>query len=87
MSHYRFIRAEQAVYPVTTLCHVLAVARSGYDTWARREVSARARADAALTEQIAQIHEARRRTYGAPQVHAGYCQLRDVHTRRAILAA
>ena len=70
MSRYRLIRAEQAAYPVTLQCRVLGVARAGYYAWARREVSARAQADAALTAQITRIHEESRRTYGAPRVHA-----------------
>jgi putative transposase len=70
MSRYRFIQAEQATYPVTILCRVLGVARSAYYAWARRGVSARARADAALAAQIAAVHARSRRTYGAPRVHA-----------------
>ena len=52
------------------LCRVLRVARSAYYAWARRGVSARAQADAALTAQIAAVHARSRRTYGAPRVHA-----------------
>ncbi len=70
MSRYRFIQAEQANHPVTILCRVLRVARSGYYAWARRGVSARATADEALTDQSTRIHERSRRTYGAPRVHA-----------------
>ena len=70
MSRYRFIHAERATYPVTLLCRVLAVARSAYYAWARRGVSARTTADAALTTQIAAVHARSRRTYGAPRVHA-----------------
>ena len=70
MSRYRFIQAEKATYPVTLLCRVLGVARSGYYTWARRGVSARATADREITAQIAQIHEQSRHTYGAPRIHA-----------------
>jgi len=49
---------------------VLSVARSGYYAWARRRASARATASGELTAQIAQIHDQRRRTYGAPQIQA-----------------
>lgn len=70
MSRYRFIQAERATYPVVLLCRVLGVARSAYYAWARRGVSARARADADLTTQIAAVHARSRRTYGAPRVHA-----------------
>ena len=70
MSRYRFIRAEKATYPVILLCRVLGVARSGYYTWTRRAVSARAHADEELTARIAAVHARSRRTYGAPRVHA-----------------
>ena len=70
MSRYRFIRAEKATYPVTLLCRVLGVARSGYYAWTRRPVTARAHADEELTARIAAGHVRSRRTYGAPRVHA-----------------
>ena len=70
MSHYRFIQEEKAAFPIATLCRVLEVGRSGYYAWARRGVSARATADAALTTRIAAAHERSRRTSGAPRVHA-----------------
>jgi putative transposase len=70
VSRYRLIREEKAAYPVVLLCRVLGVARSAYYAWARRGVSARARADEELAAQIASAHERSRRTYGAPRIHA-----------------
>jgi len=70
VSRYRFISAEQAHNPITILCRVLDVGRSGYSARARRGVSARAHGDEALAAQIAQIREERRRTYGMPRVRA-----------------
>jgi len=70
VSHYRFIHAERATYPIVILCRVLRVARSTYYAWARRGVSARAQADADLLAQIAAAHARSRRTYGAPRIHA-----------------
>lgn len=70
MSHYRFIAAEKAHYPIALLCRVLGVARSGYYAWQRCGVSARAQADQVLMEQIRTIHEQSRATYGVPRVHA-----------------
>ena len=70
MSRYRFIDAEKAAYPVTLLCRVLGVVRSGYSAWQHRGVSARTQADQALTVQILSIHDQSRGTYGAPRVHA-----------------
>lgn len=70
MSRHRFIRAEQAAYPVTLLCQVLSVARSGCDAWARRGVSTRAQADEDVTVQRAAANARSRRTYGAPRTCA-----------------
>lgn len=49
---------------------MLGVSRLGYYEWRGRPVSARAVADAALTQTISEIHASSRSTYGAPQVHA-----------------
>lgn len=63
---YRFVDAERAGFPVATMCRVLGVSPSGYWAWASRPPSARARANAALTTRIGEIHAASRGTYGAP---------------------
>ncbi len=70
MSIYRFIDAEKASYPVSMLCRVLNVSRSGYHAWKDRPPSKRARENAALTERIREIHHRSRETYGYPRVHA-----------------
>jgi putative transposase len=64
------IEAEKAHHAVSRLCRVLGVARAGYYAWASRPPSARAVADAALLEQIRDVHARSRGTYGAPRVHA-----------------
>lgn len=61
---------EKANHSIVMLCRVLHVSCSGFHAWRKREPSARAREDAALTEQIKSIHEQSRKTYGAPRVHA-----------------
>jgi putative transposase len=63
------VKANQAIYPIATLCRVLGVSASGYHAWLRRPPSARARSDAALAERISEIHAASRGTYGTPRVH------------------
>ena len=70
MSIYRFIDAEKATHPVSMLCRVLKVSRSGYHAWKDRPPSKRARENAALTERIREIHHRSRGTYGYPRVHA-----------------
>lgn len=73
--------ANQAMFPIQTMCRAFDVSRAGYYAWLGREPSARARADAALTAHVRTIHEDSRETYGAPRIHA---ELRDagVHVSR-----
>jgi putative transposase len=82
---YRFVEREKAGFPVRTLCRVLGVSPSGYYAWSRRGPSARAVADAALTQEIRRAHALGRGTYGAPRVHA---ELREagVHVGRKRIA-
>ncbi len=70
MSAYRLIEAEKASYPVSLLCRVLKVSRSGYYDWIERPPSKRDRENATLTERIREVHRRSRRTYGYPRVHA-----------------
>jgi putative transposase len=70
VSAYRLIDAEKASYPISLLCRVLRVSRSGYYDWKDRPPSKRTTHNAALTRQIAEIHERSRGTYGYPRIHA-----------------
>jgi putative transposase len=70
VTFYRFIAAEKARFPIAFMCRHLKVSRSGYHAWATRPPSRRAIADQDLTVQIVRIHDASRRTYGAPRIHA-----------------
>lgn len=67
---FEFIRVEKAFYPVTVLCSVLAVSKSGFYAWKRRPLSARKKEDALLSVEVAATHERTRRVYGSPRVHA-----------------
>lgn len=65
------MRANQASYPVATMCHVLGVSTtSGYYAWLTRPPSRRAQEDAVLLERIRAIYARSRGTYGAPRLHA-----------------
>ena len=57
-----------ATKPVSLMCRVLAVSRSGYYAWRTRRPSARAQADDVLEQRIRTIHEGSRGTYGRPRV-------------------
>ena len=64
------MKAHQALYPIATMCRVLAVSTSGYYAWCKRVPSARAKSDAVLGQQIVELHERSRKIYGAPKLHA-----------------
>jgi putative transposase len=66
---FRFIAAEKANYPISLLCRVLGVSRSGFHAWERRPPSDRDLADAWLIERIREVHHESRETYGARRVH------------------
>jgi putative transposase len=62
---FEFIRTEKAHFPVTVLCSVLEVSRSGYHAWRKRPPSLRKTSDAQLA-----VHQRSRRRYGSPRIHA-----------------
>lgn len=52
------------------MCSALELSKSGYYAWCKRPPSPRSQENEQLSEQIQQIHQASRRTYGAPRIHA-----------------
>ena len=64
------MKANQASWPVRTICRVLDLSASGYYAWVRREPSARERRDKQLRERITAIWRANREVYGRPRIHA-----------------
>jgi putative transposase len=58
------------------MCRLLKVSPSGFYAWDERAISARQRADIALTARIHEIHRRSRETYGSPMIHA---ELADEH--------
>jgi putative transposase len=64
------VRANQAQYPVQTMCRLLGISPSGYYAWSSRPRSKRAQADEALLGEVRSIHQRSRGTYGAPRIHA-----------------
>jgi len=76
VSAFGFIAAERANHPISVMCRILEVSRSGFHAWERRAPSDRQLTDAWLAEKIKAIHQENRRVYGAPRVHA---ELRLAH--------
>jgi putative transposase len=72
---YALIEAEKVTYPVSMLCRVIGVARSGYYRWLKsRDLPDRRFADAddddEIRREIRQIHRSSRGSYGRPRLHA-----------------
>jgi transposase InsO family protein len=67
---YQFIAAHRQEFEIRAMCRVLQVSRSGYYAWCKRPVSEREMANQKLTEQIEEIHQQSRQTYGSPRIHA-----------------
>lgn len=57
-------------FTVADCCRVLGVSTSGYYRWIRHPEGKREIRRAELVEQIRIVHEASRRTYGSPKIHA-----------------
>lgn len=64
------MKANQASYPIATMCRVLGVSTSGYYAWRVRTPSKRMQGDEILVARMRAIWERSRRTYGMPRVHA-----------------
>lgn len=67
-----------------TMCRVFGVSPAGFYAWVRRPTSLRRTDDAALTEQIRQVFEESRQTYGSPRIHAALQQQGEVVGRRRV---
>jgi len=65
---YQFIEEHGNDYPVTLLCRVMQVARSGYYAWRNKPLSLRKVADMVLLQHIVDIFEAGRQTYGSTRI-------------------
>jgi putative transposase len=65
---YACIAQYRDSYPVTLMCRVLQVARTGFYAW-RRPPSAHAQRDARLRLEIRALHATHRQRYGRPRIH------------------
>jgi transposase InsO family protein len=67
---YQFIAEHRHEYAISTMCHVLEVAVSGYYAWLKRPPSRRSQQNTGLGEHIVRIYHANRQVYGSPRIHA-----------------
>lgn len=75
---YQFIADQQLTTPVKWMCRALEVSESGFYAWRKRPPSNRDQEDSRLAEQIKQVYQASRQTYGSPRIQAelraqGHC--------------
>jgi putative transposase len=73
-------------HPIRSLCEALEVSPSGYYDWSNRQAQPgpRAQESARLAQQIVQIHEASRQTYGSPRIQVVLRQAGHAHGRHRI---
>jgi putative transposase len=65
---FAFVAKHRHIWPVSWMCAVLGVSRSGFHAWLKRPISARASYDAKLVLEIDKSFKASDRTYGARRV-------------------
>jgi hypothetical protein len=65
---FAFVAKHRHIWPVSWMCAVLGVSRSGFHAWLRRPISERAAQDAKLVQSIDKSFKASDRTYGARRV-------------------
>jgi putative transposase len=63
------VKAYQADFTVTMLCHMLEVSPSGYYAWCKRPPSARQQTDVLLGDRIEAIYRRSHSTYGRARIH------------------
>lgn len=81
---FRFMNANQAIVPVSTMARVLGVSKAGFYAWLRRPSSDHAQADAMLLKRIRTVHATSRETYGVPRIHAELRAGGQMHGRKRI---
>jgi putative transposase len=78
---FAFIDVEKVHYPVTVLCRVMQVQRSGFYAWLHRPPCSRVKQDGVLGAHIDTAFTVGRGTYGSPRVHAELAA-KGVHTSK-----
>lgn len=69
-AQYALMRTLRLQYPLTLLCRVLNLSRSGYHAWQNRRPSKRAQENARLEVAIQAAHVRTRQTYGPERFQA-----------------
>ena len=67
---FAWIEERREEWPITLLCRVLEVSRSGFYAWRSREASAAKVRREELTDEVKAIHAEVKARYGSPRMHA-----------------
>lgn len=65
---YQRIQMMESDHPLSLLCRVFEVSRSGYHAWRGRKPSARQEANQRIVQAIEALHRGRERCYGSPRL-------------------
>lgn len=63
------MQQHQTKFPISVMCEVLAVSRSGYYAWRKNPGSKRRQSNQTLREKIRTVHRDSRESYGSPRVY------------------
>jgi putative transposase len=67
---FAWIEERKGQWPISLMCRVLEVSRSGFYAWRSREPSAADIRHEELTEEVKEIHAQVKARYGSPRIHA-----------------
>ena len=67
---FAWIEERHDEWPITVLCRVLGVSRSGFYAWRSRDASAAEERREELTAEVKEIHAQVKARYGSPRIHA-----------------
>ena len=76
--------ANQADFPVRTMCRVLGVSASSFYAWRERAPSQRSITNAVMTERIRQMHKDSYESYGMPRVRAELIEQGECISRQRV---
>jgi transposase InsO family protein len=66
---YKFIKEYSEKFPVSRICHILKISKSGYYAWVKNPKSQRDKDNDLLVEKIKDYHQQSREKYGSPRIY------------------
>lgn len=66
---FRFMQQHQTEFPISVMCEVLSVSRSGFYAWRKNPESKRNQSSKTLRKKICTIHRESGESYGSPRVY------------------